>query len=878
MEVISLETEFQSVLGTIRAFVQASPMREGDSRQQYEIPERIASFEGKLLLSFVENVDLVLNKAFSVNEKEPHEVIDRPTLLQLCDVTDVIIRSLYTWLVMATPKLVQSSRLRSKLRNAMFRSYCHFFPLVCMDKWGPFLKERLCWAFNYATETEETPLTVPGPNLPFFSRLGNTKIHRLKSKVLRGHKKGMVHLWTLLNGVKKGLPHLSDNYEKNALKKLRVQLSSENKTPSFLLDEVRRTVGEVFSGPPEILSEKIWEELRSPRPTPTSATFKSPRSNLGYFGEILDPVSLWEDCVLGYPQLNKMKYSPRFGVVEDFSSVEDPWDYISNTRRSWTMEGSDINYVEPKIVKEPLKMRVMTVGSSQFNSGWSGIQKYLWKRLQEYPQLQLTGRVVGTQDLRDLIGRCPYEGAGLDWVSGDYEAATNLMHMDATRVCVEASIPDLYLRTLVMKNLTGAEIFDPLTNEFYSQKNGQLMGSLFSFPYLCLINLSVFRYCWERYFGPTSIEDLPVLINGDDILFLSSPGMYDLWKTCTRQVGLVPSQGKNYKSGRFAIINSTLFYGESLEQLPYVNYSFITGVRKGNEVDDGDRLVSITPSALEPWEGLKKYDLWDSWHQAIFCCREKEIYRSRRPFRLGPNALGLEVPGWKGDRSGYVLSKELSFEFETVSPLFPECRRFHLSETILANAVGRPRSRDNGKDKWTKVPYRFYDRVYGSLFHRYLAQNTGSVVEWLLRKPIWVPRGSYIESFRGGKALSRGGSRSIDVSPSNDSEDCSTDIGSVERGEGIETRTRSGKLSQNAYPDPTNSMDCRIVVLDSEDYSEFFGEDIPVVSRSNYLGYVTHLPGLETGDRVDLTTSSRLYSLFLEAGVQPASCSGVARH
>jgi len=58
------------------------------------------------------------------------------------------------------------------------------------------------------------------------------------------------------------------------------------------------------------------------------------------------------------------------------------------------------------------------------------------------------------------------------------------------------------------------------------QTNGQLMGSVLSFPYLCAANLICFmravtRVCGLRNLPVPSVKDLPVLINGDDILFIS---------------------------------------------------------------------------------------------------------------------------------------------------------------------------------------------------------------------------------------------------------------------------------------------------------------------------------------------------------------------
>jgi hypothetical protein len=82
------------------------------------------------------------------------------------------------------------------------------------------------------------------------------------------------------------------------------------------------------------------------------------------------------------------------------------------------------------------------------------------------------------------------------------------------------------------------------------QKSGQLMGSLLSFPLLCLLN-----DCTAEFSG---VHPSKYLINGDDILMRTSPDSYPKWKETVQEFGLDLSAGKNYIHPIFGTVNSQL--------------------------------------------------------------------------------------------------------------------------------------------------------------------------------------------------------------------------------------------------------------------------------------------------------------------------------
>jgi len=85
-------------------------------------------------------------------------------------------------------------------------------------------------------------------------------------------------------------------------------------------------------------------------------------------------------------------------------------------------------------------------------------------------------------------------------------------------------------------------------------RKGQMMGSYLSFPLLCLQNYLAFRW------STRSVKEvIPVLINGDDILFQSSESVSQVWMETVGRLGLVVERTKTSVAPDYGTLNSTLF-------------------------------------------------------------------------------------------------------------------------------------------------------------------------------------------------------------------------------------------------------------------------------------------------------------------------------
>jgi hypothetical protein len=84
---------------------------------------------------------------------------------------------------------------------------------------------------------------------------------------------------------------------------------------------------------------------------------------------------------------------------------------------------------------------------------------------------------------------------------------------------------------------------------------------------------------FNRKFNPRS---LPVLLNGDDILFRADPLLYKIWKESIADAGFELSLGKNYIHPKVCCICSEFFqlFGEVFRRVGYLNTGLLTSVSK----------------------------------------------------------------------------------------------------------------------------------------------------------------------------------------------------------------------------------------------------------------------------------------------------------
>lgn len=325
------------------------------------------------------------------------------------------------------------------------------------------------------------------------------------------------------------------------------------------------------------------------------------------------------------------------------------------------------NRVTPVALPEPLKVRMITRGPAYRYWLLKGIQKRTWEVLANHPVFCAIGRPLQISDLDRMFMTFGLLGEAEAFRSGDYSRATDLIHPDLSLMVVEtlSRIWELPVGVEMMyrSSLCGAEILTripdgqkPANWRFNNQVWGQLMGSVTSFPVLCIINAALNRFYLEMRYGvPLTLDQCPMLINGDDVLIRDIDSKDGLWDLVVADGGLVPSVGKNYVSKEFCIINSTLyefhqtFVGPLFYEKPYLNLGLLNC---SVDTRDAKRLAADAVS-LDP----TVWDLGQISHKLVqgFSYEDKDWIMSRFLSRPGVSSVLCNVsPG-----VSYFASKAL---------------------------------------------------------------------------------------------------------------------------------------------------------------------------------------------------------------------------
>jgi len=138
-------------------------------------------------------------------------------------------------------------------------------------------------------------------------------------------------------------------------------------------------------------------------------------------------------------------------------------------------------------------------------------------------------------------------------LSGDYAGATDSLDIRVSSLILGAALstaPEVpqAVKTLAMYSLL-PDVSSPDTGDVFTVTRGQMMGSLLSFPLLCLYN----RVCSIFALG----RKVPMLINGDDLVAETSNPTP--WFEKLPSLGLQPERSKSGYSLSRCEINSTPF-------------------------------------------------------------------------------------------------------------------------------------------------------------------------------------------------------------------------------------------------------------------------------------------------------------------------------
>lgn len=424
--------------------------------------------------------------------------------------------------------------------------------------------------------------------------------------------------------------------------------------------QLRRTVRELFGK-----KVPLWEDLAKPFVPSTNSNYNFSRNKLGGVGAFkfngigsidgplirkgLGPVKLVGELTTlygkaGISDQEKLDQTENLvketiGLCFDTSRLDEHWKNVVYE----DLLNAALKELPKTIViglPEPLKVRCITAGPPLTYAFLKPMQKWLWKILKSYSCFQLIGTPVTPEIVKNQFGRL---GEKEEFISGDYKASTDNLHSWVSEALLEA-FDEIWeenkvegdkfserkdeIVSLMKRALTGHIILDPrLTGKlrkdqscwltttadedysedsFREQKEGQLMGSIISFIFLCLANAAMCRWAMEitekknlslRNKCPQGYDFCRLLINGDDCAFPANRKYgFDNWKDITSFGGLESSVGKTFRSRKFLTINSVQYQlnisvlgweedsgmasDYEYEEIKYVNLGLVYGQKK----------------------------------------------------------------------------------------------------------------------------------------------------------------------------------------------------------------------------------------------------------------------------------------------------------
>lgn len=416
---------------------------------------------------------------------------------------------------------------------------------------------------------------------------------------------------------------------------------------SELVEQVRRTAREIFAR----ATFKTSDLLARPIVPTFSANYVRSRREFGTFGELLDTglldtLPIRDLYLRSFHEEEEISSGRRLHLeLSGFDGMRDQFLRTYFDALKIAMKEEPIASAVP--LAEALKVRVITKGPPFTQFVLKPLQEFMWRQLKNHPAFELIGDPV---DASKLLPRLGYLMPGEALLSGDYSDATNQMDPALSEaawetVCDVCAVPRA-LKELGFRVLTGHWLEIDKQGTLMPQAWGQLMGSIISFPILCIINATVCRLALEHDQNRSlSLSRCRLMVNGDDCLFPIGPHGKNAWELFGKMAGLSPSVGKVYYSKSFCNINSTTFEylpdtSEPYRRVAVIRLGLCFGLKRSiadKENDDDYLEYRLLGNGVE----------WDSslgaQHRALlFECPESCKERVHRKF-LSRNRKVLEA-------------------------------------------------------------------------------------------------------------------------------------------------------------------------------------------------------------------------------------------
>jgi hypothetical protein len=351
-----------------------------------------------------------------------------------------------------------------------------------------------------------------------------------------------------------------------------------------------------------------------------------------------------------YEELTLGKEFNEIAVSYDDTKLQEKWKSFMDLLKVLAYDEKPL--VEAVGLLEALKIRVISKGPPLLYTFLKPMQKFMWSTLKDNEVFKLISEPINERHINDMFPNICEEEI---MVNGDYKASTDNIHGYCSEEVVNCLVDTLnenknldkyYIdekhREMFIRSLTkhrfqnplfSQEAYDTMIQEemeglpmeaeyvpkreliesqrYLPQREGQLMGSITSFPILCIINATLCRMSIEQtesrrlrirdkpiYFLGEEIPRVKLLINGDDCTLKSwryrNLGLQYNWSKITQFGGLSSSVGKTLFSlpqKPICVLNSMTYHRKDgfWHSIKAINLGILFGKMRSTTVENQKR-------------------------------------------------------------------------------------------------------------------------------------------------------------------------------------------------------------------------------------------------------------------------------------------------
>lgn len=292
--------------------------------------------------------------------------------------------------------------------------------------------------------------------------------------------------------------------------------------------------------------------------------------------------------------------------------------------------------------------------------------------MREMPVFELIGETISSRSVMDVVNDIQ---PGEKPLSGDYSDATNQIESwvcneitDELQDTIELTKDE---RIMVDRSLTEhiMELRDEsgrVEIDVKQQTNGQLMGSILSFLWLCIANVTLVRMSVERSRDEEiKLEDLKAKINGDDCLFNVNKLGKSCWEHWGGLMGLNPSVGKVFYTTEFVTLNSRMYTLDGNE-VEFISLGLLYGTAKSVRL--GMNKAKMQFEGIEDI-GVRNYWLMQACPKDRRVVVQKEFIHRNEELLKNKLLSGIDwfMPTWSG---GLGLC-DVASDGTILNPIYP---------------------------------------------------------------------------------------------------------------------------------------------------------------------------------------------------------------